>query len=245
MNKGLVLTKVHKLLELYSSGDLGDTTMPEDVHPIFNTQEEKLLYYTLPMALNYQRNSYRLWEAAKQTWEDENTKQVFDIDWIYKHSEEELREKLLKYKLALQPNKHIDTWKRISDTIYKSWRSISKLMEWSNGDFLYLKEIVQKEHKKGFPYLSGPKIFNYWSYILTEYCDVKLKHRNFIEIAPDTHVLQASVKLGVIDEDGMSKLSREEVSKIWRKLLEGTGIDPIDVHSPLWFWSRSGFKAEV
>jgi len=43
----------------------------------------------------------------------------------------------------------------------------------------------------------------------------------------------------------MSKLSREEVSKIWRKLLEGTGIDPIDVHSPLWFWSRSGFKAEV
>jgi hypothetical protein len=245
MNKELILTKVRKLLELYSSGKLGDTTMPEDTHPILKTQEEKLLYYTLPMALNYQRNSYKLWEAAKQTWEDEDTKQVFDIRLVSKHSEEELREKLLKHKLALQPNKHIDTWKRISDTICKNYRSISKLIEWSEGDFLFLKEIVQKEHKKGFPYLSGPKIFNYWSYILTEYCDVKLQYRNFIEIAPDTHVIQASIKLGIIDEDGVSNLSRDEISKTWRELLEGTGIDPIDVHSPLWFWSRGGFKVEV
>ncbi|KUK76927.1 MAG: Uncharacterized protein XD93_0643 [candidate division WS6 bacterium 34_10] len=245
MNKELILTKVRKLLDLYSSGNLGDTTMPEGTHPVFNNQEEKLLYYTFPMALNYQRNSYKLWEAAKQTWEDETTKQIFDIKWVSEHTEEELREKLLKYKLALQPNKHIDTWKRISETIYSNWRSISKLIEWSEEDFLYLKELIQKQHKKGFPYLSGPKIFNYWSYILTEYCDIELKYRNFIEIAPDTHVIQASVRLGVIEEDDISKLSREEVSKIWRSLLEGTGIDPIDVHSSLWFWSRGGFKVEV
>lgn len=245
MDKELILTKVRKLLDLYSSGKLGDTTMPEDTHPVLNNQEDKLLYYTLPMALNYQRNSYKLWESAKQTWEDETTKQVFDIKWVYEHSEAELREKLLKYKLALQPNKHTDTWKRISETIYRNWRSIPELIECSEKDFLYLKKILQKEHKKGFPYLSGPKIFNYWSYILTEYCEVDLKHRSFIEIAPDTHVLQSSVRLSVIDEDGIGKLSREEVSKIWRNLLEGTGINPIDVHSPLWFWSRGGFKVKV
>ena len=245
MNKELILTKVRKLLELYSSGELGDTTMPEDTHPIFNNKEEKLLYYTLPMALNYQRNSYKLWEAAKQTWEDEKTRQVFDLKWVSENSEEELREKLLKYKLALQPNKHIDTWKRISETIYKNWRNISKLMEWSNQDYLHLQEIVQREYKKGFPYLSGPKILNYWSYILTEYCDIDLKYRRFIEIAPDTHVVQASVRLGVLDEESSDKLSRDEISKIWRDLLEGSDIDPIDVHSPLWFWSRGGFKAEV
>ena len=185
MNKELILSKVHKLLELYSSGNLGDTTMPEDTHPTFNTQEKRLLYYTLPMALNYQRNSYKLWEAAKQTWEDEDTKQVFDIKWVSQHTEEELRERLLKYKLALQPNKHIDTWKRISTTIYENWEGISSLIAYCDNDYQKLKEIIQKEYKKGFPYLSGPKIFNYWSYILTGYCDITLKHRNFIEIAPD------------------------------------------------------------
>ncbi len=33
-----------------------------------------------------------------------------------------------------------------------------------------------------------------------------------------------------------------EISNIWHKLLKGTGIDPIDMHSPLWFWSRSNFQ---
>jgi hypothetical protein len=219
--------------------------MPEDTHPVFNNQEEKLLYYTLPMALNYQRNSYKLWEAAKQTWEEEGSKQVFDIKWVNEHSEEDLRKKLLKYKLALQPNKHINTWKKISETIYNNWSTISQLIQECNMDFLCLKNIVQKEYKKGFPYLSGPKIFNYWSYILTQYCNIELKNRNFIEIAPDTHIIQASVKLEILDEESSDKLSRDEISKIWRELLEGTGINPIDVHSPLWFWSRGGFKVKV
>jgi hypothetical protein len=245
MNKKLVLNKIHKLLDLYSSGQLGDTTMPEDTHPTLKTQEQKLLYYTLPMALNYQRNSYKLWEAAKQTWEDENTKHIFDIKWVSENSEKELRKKLLQYKLALQPNKHINTWKRISQTIYTNWKTISNLIDKSDENYLQLKEIVQGKYKKGFPYLSGPKIFNYWSYILTEYCDVELKNRNFIEIAPDTHIIQASIKLGILNEDDSKKLSREEISIIWRKLLKGSSIDPIDVHSPLWFWSRGGFKIEV
>jgi len=240
MNKELVLTKVRNLLQLYSFGNLGDTTMPEDTHPVLGNQEEKLLYYTLPMALNYQRDSYKLWEAAKKTWED--TQVVFDLKWVSKHTEGELRKRLLKHKLALQPNKHIDTWKRISITIYKNWGSISELIEQSNRNYLELRELVQKKYKKSFPYLSGPKIFNYWSYILTKYCDIDLENRNYIEIAPDTHVLQASVKLGVIKSEDIDKISREEVSSIWRELLKGTDIDPIDVHSPLWFWSRGGFK---
>jgi hypothetical protein len=37
--------------------------MPEDSKPNeFKNQEERLVYFTLPMSLNYQRNSYTLWE---------------------------------------------------------------------------------------------------------------------------------------------------------------------------------------
>ncbi len=239
------IKRVNTLLKAYNDGLLGDTAMPEESHPIFNTQEEKLLYFTLPMALNYQRNSYKLWEAALKTWEDTETKAVFNMETASQLNTEILRNYLLKYKLALQPNKHIDTWNRISKTINENWGSIALLLESTDYDFLKLKEIVQNKYKKSFPYLSGPKIFNYWAYIIQEYADIKLKNREYIEIAPDTHVIQASIKLGVISNEEANKISREDISLRWRNSLKGSGIDPIDVHSPLWFWSRSGFKLKI
>ena len=69
------------------------------------------------MALNYQRNSYTLRENALQTYQDSETKNVFEIQASSNMSEEQLRKKLLKYKLALQPNKHIKTRKTIATTI--------------------------------------------------------------------------------------------------------------------------------
>jgi len=71
------------------------------------------------------------------------------------------------------------------------------------------------------------------------------KIRSYVEIAPDTHVSQESIKLGVINKNDVEKLKREDISKIWRELLEETSIDPIDVHSPLWFWIRSGFEYKL
>lgn len=68
-----------------------------------------------------------------------------------------------------------------------------------------------------------------------------MQNSNYIEIAPDTHVIQASIKLGIFSLEKSEKLTKDEINNIWRELLSDTGIDPIDMHSPLWFWSRSGF----
>lgn len=244
MNKNLV-SKIQELLHAYKSDQLGDTTMPEDTHPVFPDLESKRVYYTLPMALNYQRNSYKMWEAAKATFEDKETRSVFDLKQTKNADIEILRQKLLRHKLALQPNKHIDTWSRISKTIASNWGSITKMIEANDSDYLQLRETIQKKYKKGFPYLSGPKIFNYWMFIMSEYGEVDLKNREYIEIAPDTHVIQASVKLGVISKQDSQSMTKEEISSTWRQLLTDTGIDPIDVHSPLWFWSRSGFEYKL
>ena len=240
MNSDLV-SKCKKLLLAYKSGDLGQTVMPEDNHPRFGNQEDRLSYFTLPMALNYQRSSYKLWGSALETRQDPDTKCVFDVDWSANALESELRDKLLKYKLALQPNKHIRTWQAISRTIFDNWGTISILLDDAGNDFLKLKQVMQVTHKKGFPYLSGPKIFNYWSFIISTYGAVKLKNRNAIDIAPDTHITKCSVELGVITEEESRILSKEEISQRWRDSLSGSGIDPIDMHSPLWFWSRNGF----
>jgi len=236
-----------QLLGAYKSGLLGQTVMPEDSNPGIEKLERefRLAYFTLPMSLNYQRNSYKLWEAALETFNDQATRFVFNVNQISKISESEVRPALMKYKLALQPNKHINTWMMIAKTINDNWGSFTKFFDAINGDFLTLKQIVNSNFKKGFPYLSGPKIFNYWSFIISTYGGVNLLNRKFIEIAPDTHITQCSVRLGIITAQEARILSKEEISSRWRNILENSGIDPIDMHPPLWFWSRNGFIYEL
>jgi hypothetical protein len=101
-------------------------------------------------------------------------------------------------------------------------------------------------HKKDFPYLGGAKILNYWLYVMEQYTDAKFNNRNFITVAPDTHVIQASEKLGLItNAEAQNPNIRDELAVRWQKLLAGTDLSPIDVHTPMWLWSRSGFKYDI
>ena len=238
-----IISKCRLLLDAYRLGKLGYMKMPEDSSPEFSEDEneDRLAYFTLPMSLNYQRDSYKLWESALKTFNDSETRIVFNVQSSANLDEEQLRTYLIKYKVALQPNKHIATWQKISQTISENWSSISNLLQTTEYDFLKVKDIIQKQFKKEFPYLSGPKIFNYWSFVIQEYGKVKLKNSEFIEIAPDTHVTKCSVLLGVITKEEAEFFPKEKISERWREILHGSGINPIDMHSPLWFWSRNGF----
>ena len=242
-SKTEIISKCKILLDAYRSGKLGYMKMPEGSSPNFSEsdKEVRLVYFTLPMSLNYQRDSYKLWESVLKTFNDSETKIVFDVQSSANLNEEQLRTFLTKYKIALQPNKHIATWQKIAKTISENWGTVDNLLKSADYDFLKLKDIVQRQFKKGFPYLSGPKIFNYWSFILQKYGKVKLKNSEFIEIAPDTHITKCSVLLGVITKEESEFFSKEKISERWRELLHGTEINPIDMHSPLWFWSRNNF----
>lgn len=241
--KTTLIQNCKSLLEAFKSGKLGQTVMPEDSNPGFSNKDSELriAYFTLPMALNYQRDSYKLWEAALKTFNDPETRFVFDVAEVSNASEDDVRKALMKYKVALQPNKHVNTWRTISNTINEKWGSFTKFFRATDNDFLNLKQLIKIDHKKGFPYLSGPKIFNYWSFIISTYGGMNLSNRDHIEIAPDTHITQCSVKLGVITPEEAVALTKDAISERWRELLKESGIDPIDMHSPLWFWSRNGF----
>lgn len=43
-----------------------------------------------------------------------------------------------------------------------------------------------------------------------------------------------------LEEAGQGDV-QEIVAKRWQELLRGTDLDPIDVHTPMWLWSRSKF----
>ncbi len=246
MNREMTLDLISKcrmLIEANAEGKLGTTEMPEDANPGFTDSEKemRIAYFTLPMALNYQRDSYKLWQAARKTYNDPETKDVFDVNKVAKMPTDKLQRALGKHRLALQPNKHTHTWQTIAQTVFNEWGSFELMFCSTGNDFLKLRTMIQEINKKGFPYLSGPKIFNYWSSILKRYAHVELINSEHIELAVDTHVLKCSVLLNVITAEEALKLDSLEISERWRMALVGSKIAPSDMHFVLWFWSRNGF----
>jgi len=82
---------------------------------------------------------------------------------------------------------------------------------------------------------------NYWIYILHQFTDARFSNLASISIIPDTHVQQASIRLGITQEGA----SPDEVAEAWFELLRGTALIPIDIHPILWNWSRNGFMPSV
>lgn len=245
MNKEKTLKNVKNLLAMYKNGELGGEIMPEDANPnLEKSSLENYLYFTLPMALNYQRNSYKLWESANQAWNDEETNFIFDTKQVSRSSFEQVQKALVKYKVALQQNKQTEIWIKLSNTINELFDGdIRRLFKINDYDVNKIRNYIQKENKTKFPYLSGNKICNYWLYVLYQYTDIKFKNIEELTVAPDTHVVKASYRLGIITEQELNS-SNVQLIVIERcnEILKGTKYNPIDIHTPMWLWSRNGFK---
>lgn len=245
MNKKEILDKVDKLIIMYKNGELGGEVMPEDANPHFEKSSLKnYLYFTLPMALNYQRNSYVLWESALKTYNDVETRFVFNPKMCLEKSFEEVQYALTKYKVALQKQKQTEIWLTLCNTFVEMFDGdIRELFDKLDNDVNKIRDFIQKENKKKFPYLSGTKICNYWIYVIYQYTDRKYKNIECLTVAPDTHVCKATYKLGIITDDEFNSSNVQQiVIDKWQELLNNTKYKPIDIHTPLWLWSRNGFK---
>ncbi len=244
MKKNEILQNVEKLVELYNKGMLGGESMPEDANPhLKKSSNENYIYFTLPMALNYQRNSYTLWESALKTYEDDKTRFVFDTKKVLESSFEDVQKALVKYRVALQKQKQTEIWIKLCETIETLFDGdVRKLFDNFENDVNAIRDYMQKENKKLFPYLSGTKICNYWLYVIYQYTDRRYKNIEDLTVAPDTHVCKATYKLGIITkEEFESSNVQKTVIEKWNKILKDTKYKPIDVHTPLWLWSRNGF----
>lgn len=246
-NRDEILVKVNKLVHAYKQGILGGEKMPEDENPhLEKDSRQNYMYFTLPMALNYQRNSYVLWECANRMYADKDAKMVFDSKEVCLMSEELLRKYLVEYKVALQPNKQPVIWKQLCETIENRLDGdIRNLFSINDYSVKKIKEYIQN-NKKDFPYLGGNKICNYWLYVLEQYTDIEFVDRENITVAPDTHVIQASQKLGVISAEEAELANIQIIlAKRWENLLRGTDLKPIDIHTPMWLWSRGKFEVDI
>lgn len=244
-NREEILKKVDLLYMMWKNGELGGEVMPEDENPhLDSSSKENYLYFTLPMALNYQRNSYTLWENANKTFQDEETRFVFDPKKCLERTFEEVQFALTKYKVALQKQKQTEIWLSLCKTFVELYDGdIRDLFHNLDNDADKIRTFIQQDNKKKFPYLSGSKICNYWLYVIWQYTDRTYKNFEHLTVAPDTHVIQATQRLGLITDD---EVKRSDVQLIvisrWNELFQDTIYKPIDIHTPLWLWSRNGFQ---
>ncbi|MBO5335720.1 MAG: hypothetical protein J6A94_01125 [Lachnospiraceae bacterium] len=245
MQNNEILKKAEKLIAMHQRGELGGEVMPEDANPHLERNSlENYLYFTLPMALNYQRNSYTLWESALKTYNDEETEFVFCPRICLEKSFEEVQAALTKYRVALQKQKQTEIWLRLCKTFVELFDGdIRRLFDENENDVKRIRNYIQVEHKKEFPYLSGTKICNYWMYVIYQYTDRSYTNIEALTVAPDTHVCKATLRLGLITEEQYQSANVQlEVIEAWSRLFENQKYKPIDIHTPLWLWSRNGFR---
>lgn len=138
-------------MEMHKNGLLGGEVMPEDANPnLDKASAENYLYFTLPMSLNYQRNSYTLWQSALQTYSDNETKFVFTLEECLNRSFAEVQQALTKYKVALQKQKQTEIWFRLCDTFVKRFDGdIRKLSD------IHLISPLFQEHINMFCHISS------------------------------------------------------------------------------------------
>lgn len=240
--KGVILQKVRKLIELFDNDEI-PKLHEHEVHPDLPLDSrENYLYFTLPVCINFQRSSPAMWQSALATFEDPDTHYVFLPEKLAETPIETIRNDLIKHKLALQPNKHVHIWTTIASTLHEYYCDDPRqVINESHRDAKLLIDSLHGINRARFPYLSGPKLSNYWPYILSQYTDVRFVNSNEISIIPDTHVIQSSVVLGLVHPGSGPSI----VEIAWKELLSETGIPPTRVHPILWNWSRNNFRPVV
>jgi hypothetical protein len=163
---------------------------------------------------------------------------VFDPSLVAQADHASVADALIRYRLALQTNRHVSIWRRLSDTLASYFSSDPlEVLRACNFDVVATIEYLRKR-KEQFPCLNGVKMSNYWLYMLSRFTDVRLRGVEHISVIPDTHVIRSSVILGLLPEHTATP---DAVAAVWTDLLRDTELRPIDVHAPLWRWSRNGF----
>lgn len=217
---------------------------------------EHLLFVTLTVSIDYQRDAKTLWGNARKTFEDEETRYLFHPESVYKTPIGKIIADMQKYKLSKKTKKDATIWKTVATTFYTKWDgNPMNFLHNCDWDALeVLKRLKNDKHSSNgktvhdFPYLRGNKIGPLWLRILAYIVGInRLKNLNKVPIPVDTHVARATFYLGIIKGNYKGQMSSlyEDIRKVWFNcvngvLIKGREMIPLDLDEPLWNLSRKG-----
>jgi len=250
------------LFEKFNSteGIFGHNIMPEDLLPTWDSDltssgiergsYEHLMFITLVVSIDYQRNADQLWEAGRKTFEDEQTRWLFFPEKLVKKNFDEIIEAMIVHKLSKKPKKDAKIWFDVSKSFFEVYDSNPlNLIKQCNYDAL---EIFNKKFdsrfKQSFPYFSGDKIFPLWIRMLYDNVEIKLKNIDKIPIPVDVHIARATFTTGCLtgNYEGTIPKVFSQIDETWKKAVELVNHPKLkyrlQLDEPLWHLSKYGCR---
>ena len=169
------------LCEKFNSdeGIFGHNVMSADLLPrgIRRGSYEHLMFYTLVISIDYQRNSVQLWNAGIKTFEDEETRWLFIPKELINKSFNEIKSAMKVHRLAKKPNQDAEIWSTVSKSFFEIYDSdpMNLIKECDYDAWKLFNKKFDPKFKRRFPFLSGNKIFPLWIRLLHDYVGINLK----------------------------------------------------------------------
>lgn len=239
-------------------GVLGRSDMPEDEIPggVIRGSLEHILFLTLTVAIDYQRDATALWESSRKTYEDPLTTYLFSPKSVHEVPVGKIITDMKKYGLSKKPSQDAHIWRTVGVTLYKKWagdpRNFLQDCGWDCPTILSrLKSDTHPQggkHVPDYPFLRGNKIGPLWLRMLRDNAEVtNLESLDKVPIPVDIHVARATLCLGVVNGAFTGKLSElfETVREAWFESVKGLEtkgrpMTALDVDEPLWHLSKYG-----
>lgn len=252
--------KVAELLynSFTTKGIHGRTDMPEDITPnsVIRGSLDYIFFITLTVSIDYQRDAPSLWESSRKTFDDPETRYLFDPKLLHETSFRKIGEDMQKYKLSKKPQKDAYIWRTVGVTFYKKWRGDPRnfLQDCNWNSPLILRRLKDDKHiysgrqVSDYPYLRGPKIGPLWLRMLRDNVGItQLKNLENVPIPVDIHIARATLATGIVRGQFRGRLYEvfEYIRKAWFESVKGLGIKnremmALDVDEPLWHLSKYG-----
>lgn len=252
--------KVAELLynSFSTTGIHGRTDMPEDITPnnVARGSLDHILFITLTVSIDYQRDAPSLWESSRKTFDDPETRYLFNPEALHKTPLRKIIEDMQKYKLSKKPQKDANIWRTVGVTFYKKWegdpRNFLKDCNWDAPTILNrLKKdshLYNGRWVPDYPYLRGNKIGPLWLRMLRDNVGImKLKNLDKVPIPVDIHVTRATLAAGVVRGQFKGNINHlfNYIRKAWFESVKGLKVKnrpmiALDVDEPLWHLSKYG-----
>lgn len=239
-------------------GTHGHKDMPEDITPtgVERGSLEHVLFMTLTVSIDYQRDAPSLWEVSRQTFQDPETRYLFDPGQLRQITFQKIAKDMQKYKLSKKPQKDANTWRTVALTFHDKWKDDPRnfLRDCSWDSLVILNRLGNDTHMYNgkpvfdYPFLRGPKIGPLWLRMLRDNVGIsELKNLDKVPIPVDIHVARATLATGVVRGDFKGDLGHlfKHIREAWFVSTKGLKLEArpmiaLDLDEPLWHLSKYG-----
>lgn len=252
--------EVAKLLHhaFATTGIHGHSDMPEEALPagIERGSPEHVAFITLTVSIDYQRDAGALWDSSRRSFEDAETRYLFDFRALQNAPLDSVVKDMQRQKLSGKPQKDACIWRAVGTSFASKWFAdpLAFLESCAWDSPRVLRRLESGKHLQAgrltadFPYLKGPKIGPLWLRMLRDNVGVdRLQRLEEVPIPVDVHVARATLAVGVVRGSYAGNLAGlfGAVRDAWFQSVAGLragqrAMVALDMDEPLWHLSRYG-----